>query len=136
MNSQKEFFLTLFGCRILAIFLFSHCFPGYGIGIAIINQLYRPHAFHLSPSYAFINELSQFFVPNRFPSLGDLIMNLLGVALSSYLYFYLTPRILKPARKSNIFQCILSFEKRWMGMMKRKTKDGAKEVFVFSVKLS
>ena len=61
--------------------------------------IWASHAFHISWSYACINELSQFFVPNRFPSLGDLIMNLLGVALSSYLYFYLTPRILKPGSK-------------------------------------
>jgi glycopeptide antibiotics resistance protein len=61
--------------------------------------IWASHAFHISWSYACINELSQFLVPNRFPSLGDLIMNLLGVALSSYLYFYLTPRILKPGSK-------------------------------------
>ena len=28
--------------------------------------------------YAVINEMTQFLVPNRFPSMGDLIMNLLG----------------------------------------------------------
>jgi len=56
-------------------------------------------AFHISWSYAIINELSQFFVPNRFPSVGDFIMNLLGVALSSFLYFYLTTRILNPDSK-------------------------------------
>jgi len=56
-------------------------------------------AFHISWSYAIINELSQSFVPNRFPSVGDFIMNLLGVALSSFLYFYLTTRILNPGSK-------------------------------------
>ena len=34
--------------------------------------------------YAVINELSQFFIPQRFPSVGDLIMNVAGVALAFY----------------------------------------------------
>lgn len=38
----------------------------------------------VSFGYGIINEVSQFFIPNRFPSLGDLIMNLSGV-LSSLL---------------------------------------------------
>lgn len=53
-------------------------------------------AFHISWSYACLNELSQFLVPNRFPSVGDLIMNLLGVGISSFVYFYLVPKTLKP----------------------------------------
>jgi VanZ family protein len=32
-------------------------------------------------SYSCLNELSQFFIPMRFPSPGDLIMNLAGVCL-------------------------------------------------------
>ena len=56
-------------------------------------------AFHISWSYACVNELSQFLVPNRFPSVGDLIMNLLGVALSSVAYFYLVQKTLKPDLK-------------------------------------
>ena len=57
------------------------------------RTIWASPAFHFSWSYACINELSQFFVPNRFPSVGDLIMNLLGVALSTFLYFYLSRRI-------------------------------------------
>jgi len=33
----------------------------------------------LSLSYAIFNELAQFFIPQRFPSFGDLAMNLMGV---------------------------------------------------------
>ncbi|MEC8043379.1 MAG: VanZ family protein [Verrucomicrobiota bacterium] len=36
----------------------------------------------ISISYAIINELSQAFIPQRFPSIGDLLMNLLGVILA------------------------------------------------------
>ena len=36
----------------------------------------------ISISYAIINELSQAFIPQRFPSIGDLLMNLLGVTLA------------------------------------------------------
>ena len=58
------------------------------------RTIWASPAFHFSWSYACLNELSQFFVPNRFPSIGDLIMNLLGVALSTFLYFYMSRRIL------------------------------------------
>jgi glycopeptide antibiotics resistance protein len=51
-------------------------------------------AFHISWVYACLNEVSQFLVPNRFPSMGDLVMNLLGVTLSTLLYFYLISKIL------------------------------------------
>ena len=36
----------------------------------------------ISISYAIINELSQAFIPQRFPAIGDLLMNLLGVTLA------------------------------------------------------
>jgi hypothetical protein len=55
------------------------------------NILSSP-AFHISWSYACFNELCQFFVPNRFPSLGDLAMNFLGVGLSTLVYAKLTAR--------------------------------------------
>ena len=35
----------------------------------------------ISFTYAVLNEMGQYFVPKRFPSAGDLIMNLLGVLL-------------------------------------------------------
>ena len=35
----------------------------------------------ISFTYAVINELGQYFVPKRFPSAGDLIMNILGVSI-------------------------------------------------------
>ena len=59
------------------------------------TSIFGSLAFHISWSYACVNELSQFFVPNRFPSVGDLTMNLLGVLVSTFLYFYLSPRFLK-----------------------------------------
>lgn len=36
--------------------------------------------------YAIANEMAQAFIPDRFPSSGDLIMNLLGVTLGLYLH--------------------------------------------------
>ena len=36
--------------------------------------------------YALINELLQFFVPNRFPSIGDILMNISGVFIATFLY--------------------------------------------------
>ena len=34
----------------------------------------------ITVSFAVINEITQFFIPQRFPSLGDIIMNLSGVS--------------------------------------------------------
>jgi VanZ family protein len=36
--------------------------------------------------YAFFNEAIQVFIPDRFPSLGDLLMNLSGVLLGKICY--------------------------------------------------
>ena len=36
----------------------------------------------ISISYAIMSELSQAFIPQRFPSIGDLLMNLIGVILA------------------------------------------------------
>ena len=36
----------------------------------------------VSISFALINELTQFYIPQRFPSIGDIIMNLSGVSLA------------------------------------------------------
>ena len=49
-------------------------------------------AFHISWSYACVNELSQFLVPNRFPSVGDLIMNLLGTFAGILCYRYFSKK--------------------------------------------
>jgi hypothetical protein len=35
----------------------------------------------ISFSYAVLNEMGQYFVPKRFPSAGDLLMNILGVSI-------------------------------------------------------
>ena len=39
-----------------------------------------------SISYAFFNEGIQAIIPERFPSLGDLIMNLAGVLTALFVY--------------------------------------------------
>lgn len=36
--------------------------------------------------YAIFNEIIQFFVPNRFPSIGDILMNISGVLIATFLY--------------------------------------------------
>lgn len=49
---------------------------------------YLQKAFWLNPafifciSYGFANEMIQNFIPDRFPSFGDIVMNLLGVILA------------------------------------------------------
>jgi len=35
----------------------------------------------ISFTYAVLNEMGQYFVPKRFPSAGDLIMNIFGVSI-------------------------------------------------------
>ncbi|MBU62469.1 MAG: hypothetical protein CMI26_08200 [Opitutae bacterium] len=35
----------------------------------------------ISFTYAVLNEMGQYFVPKRFPSVGDLIMNIIGVTI-------------------------------------------------------
>ena len=36
--------------------------------------------------YSILNEMIQFFVPYRFPSIGDMLMNILGIFLAVYVY--------------------------------------------------
>ena len=55
--------------------------PPSSLASAIANK-----AFLLSLGYAFFNELIQAFIPQRFPSVGDLVMNTCGVALGAYLH--------------------------------------------------
>ena len=45
------------------------------------KNLFRNKASIISYSYAVLNELIQAFIPDRFPSPGDLIMNIFGVTL-------------------------------------------------------
>ena len=40
----------------------------------------------ISFSYAIFNEMGQYFVPKRFPSAGDLIMNIVGVTIGLWLH--------------------------------------------------
>lgn len=46
-----------------------------------ISTILKNKAFIFSIFYASANEMVQAFIPDRFPSLGDLIMNLVGVSL-------------------------------------------------------
>jgi VanZ family protein len=39
-------------------------------------------------SFAVLNELSQFFIPRRFPSIADVVMNLAGVGASIIIHSY------------------------------------------------
>lgn len=43
-------------------------------------------AFWISLAFSVFNELVQFFVPSRFPSAGDLMMNLSGVIAARWIY--------------------------------------------------
>ena len=61
-------------------------FVSLGLGFGCIHLKETSSWINLSSlisiSYAIINELSQAFIPQRFPSIGDLLMNLLGVILA------------------------------------------------------
>jgi len=48
----------------------------------------------ISFSYGILNEMLQYFVPQRFPSAGDVIMNLAGVALGLWLHAKLKKKVL------------------------------------------
>jgi VanZ family protein len=54
-----------------------------------ISKCFIHPAFLFSCFYAIANEMAQAFIPDRFPSPGDLIMNLAGVlfGLASHSYF-------------------------------------------------
>ncbi len=49
--------------------------------VTSFRKMFHNKAALVSFSYAAINEMIQTFIPERFPSLGDLIMNILGVSL-------------------------------------------------------
>lgn len=52
-------------------------------------------ALFFSLSYAIANELSQTFIPDRFPSIGDVIMNIVGVLLGHFFYQHTAKKILQ-----------------------------------------
>ena len=64
-------------------FLFSWIWFWY---LGLKDNLWRSPALYISLFYACFNELSQTFIPQRFPSAGDLIMNILGVLLGVYFF--------------------------------------------------
>ena len=43
----------------------------------------------VSLSFALINELLQFYIPHRFPSMGDIVMNVIGVLTALILHQYI-----------------------------------------------
>ena len=51
-----------------------------------LGQAMASKALLLSLGYGFFNELIQAFIPQRFPSFGDLAMNTCGVALGIFLH--------------------------------------------------
>jgi len=57
------------------------------------SNLMRTPALHVSWIYACLNELCQFFVPHRFPSFGDLLMNGLGVMLGIACFLYVRKKV-------------------------------------------
>lgn len=55
--------------------------PPSSLATAVANK-----ALMLSLGYGFFNELIQAFIPQRFPSMGDLVMNTCGVTLGIFLH--------------------------------------------------
>jgi len=51
--------------------------------------LFKNPASFVAFSYACFNELAQAFIPERFPSAGDLFMNLIGVSMALVLHYWL-----------------------------------------------
>ena len=56
-------------------------------------------AFYIATLYGITNELAQAFIPDRFPSAGDLIMNLAGVTLGLTTHSILCRKLGKPKLK-------------------------------------
>jgi len=54
---------------------------------------YSLKAVAVSISYAVFNEGIQAIIPDRFPSPGDLFMNLAGVAAATFVYSYITRKL-------------------------------------------
>lgn len=64
--------------------------PAHNLKSAFYNK-----ALLLSLSYGFANELAQAFIPQRFPSFGDIMMNTIGVAIGILLHAQLCKRFPK-----------------------------------------
>ena len=62
-------------------FVFAWLWAWYLGPVSISKKPIKNGCFHICWLYACVNELTQFLVPMRFPSAGDLFMNLLGVIL-------------------------------------------------------
>ena len=71
--------------------------PPYSLSSALMNK-----ALLLSLGYGIFNELIQAFIPQRFPSMGDLVMNSLGVTLGVYLHSFLSKTAQKKATTSPV----------------------------------
>ena len=56
---------------------------------------YNIKAISVSIFYAFFNEGIQAIIPDRFPSPGDLLMNLAGVLAASIVYLHITRKLQK-----------------------------------------
>lgn len=57
-------------------------------------SILKNRALQISLAYAFLNEATQYFVPMRFPSLGDLIMNFAGVLIGTSFHAFFSQRII------------------------------------------
>ena len=62
-------------------------------GAARSQNNYNLKAVAVSISYAIFNEGIQAIIPDRFPSPGDLFMNLAGVAVAAFVYSYMTRKL-------------------------------------------
>jgi glycopeptide antibiotics resistance protein len=62
-------------------------------GAAWSQNSYNLKAVAVSISYAVFNEGIQAIIPDRFPSPGDLFMNLAGVAAAAFVYSYMTKKL-------------------------------------------
>ena len=54
------------------------------------NGTLNPKAIIFSVFFSIFNELIQAFIPDRFPSVGDLLMNLLGVCVGTYVFLHVS----------------------------------------------
>jgi len=66
------------------------------------NKLWQSPALYISMLYACFNELSQTFIPQRFPSIGDLTMNILGVVIGVCLYSFIHSKMCRKPKASNL----------------------------------
>ncbi|MBN37574.1 MAG: hypothetical protein CMI29_03835 [Opitutae bacterium] len=71
--------------------------PPCSLSSALTNK-----ALLLSLGYGIFNELIQAFIPQRFPSMGDLVMNSLGVTVGVYLHSFLSKTAQKKAAASPV----------------------------------